>query len=486
MDIPPDLFGPDWRVIDKLGEGSFSEVFKVRSVKNQTLYAVKRLKKKYKSAVEVNRLPEIIALRNLQGHANIVKLEEVLYDANYGLIALVFELLDQNLFELIRDNGKPLDEKKSLLLIYQLLKSLAFMHSKNLFHRDIKPENCMVNRNTFEVKLADFGSTRQTFESGPFTEYIATRWYRAPECILTSGYYGPAVDIWAVGCVLFEILTTRPLFPGKQQLDQIARIHNILGTPSRDILAQFRQNPNTNINYVFPHRVPQEFKNLLPHTSPQIVDLLSRLLVYDPGSRITASDALQHPAFELFRRMEAIYKQSKNNVDMPFSLFFLQNTGYDDAFNKDKSDDDADSDDSSESTSINMIQQTILSQNEYELRQASDYRKYQNNVPRQPDGFSDSVRTTSKLADSRRLAAERIKINNEKFKKNNCNNNSAKFVVHSRRAAAHGLLHIVPPRVLKPQDGPLNLTVVPFQKPTAELVKPRITGLKFDNNRLRY
>ena len=235
-----DLFGPDWRVISKLGEGSFSEVYKVKSCKNQNFYAIKKLKKRYRSVEEVNRLPEIMTLRALQGYPNIIKLEEVLYDSYHNCLALVFELMDMDLYQLTQK--KNLDEKSCLLLIYQLLKALTIMHKKHLFHRDIKPENCMINENTLELKLADFGSTRMTSDTGPFTEYVATRWYRAPECILTSGSYGPAVDVWAVGCILYEVITKTPLFPGNNQLDQIAKIHNILGTPNRDILNQFKQN----------------------------------------------------------------------------------------------------------------------------------------------------------------------------------------------------------------------------------------------------
>lgn len=312
----------DIRVICKLGEGSFAEVFKVKNPKTQQLFAVKRLKKRYRAIDEVNKLPEVLYLRALQGHPNIIKLYEVIFDNQSGFVALRFELMEVNLYELVRDNQKPFDEKTALLLIYQLLKSLAFMHSKNLFHRDVKPENCMVNKATLELKLCDFGSTRQTSTSGPYTEYVSTRWYRAPECILTSGSYGPEVDIWAVGCMLYELVTSRPLFPGKHEIDQIARIHNVVGTPSRDVLAKFRQNPNTQISFSFPQRVPQDLHKLLPVMSSGFVDLLQRLLVYNPSERITAQDALEHPVFETLRMADARWVASGCHV--PFSVFAEQ------------------------------------------------------------------------------------------------------------------------------------------------------------------
>ena len=313
----------DIRVIAKLGEGSFAEVFKVKNPKTQQIFAVKRLKKRYRTIDEVNKLPEVLYLRALQGHPNIIKLYEVMFDNNSGFVALRFEIMDVNLYELVRDNQKPYDEKTSLLLIYQLLKALDFMHQKNLFHRDVKPENCMVNKATFELKLCDFGSTRQASTSGPYTEYVSTRWYRAPECILTSGSYGPEVDIWAVGCMLYELVTSKPLFPGKHEIDQISRIHNVVGTPSREILAKFRQNPNTQISFSFPQRVPQDLHKLLPTMSGPTVDLLTKLLIYNPSDRITAHEALEHPCFEELRAADARWVASGCRV--PFAVFYQQN-----------------------------------------------------------------------------------------------------------------------------------------------------------------
>ena len=313
--------GPDFRVVGKLGEGTFSDVFKVRAANGQFL-AVKRLKKRYRAIDEVNRLPEILFLKQLQGHPNVIDLADVIYDNKTGHVAMVFELMDCNVYELISQHRKPFDEDTTLILTYQLLSALALMHSKNMFHRDVKPENCMVNKNTMVLKLADFGSTRGISSSAPYTEYVSTRWYRAPECILTSGSYGPEVDEWAVGCMIYELLTTRPLFPGNHEVDQIARIHALLGTPTGDVLAQFNQNPNTQISLRFATREPQDFHRILPKkTSEEVIDLMMKLLTYNPQSRITAQEALKHPAFKRIRECEERWQMTDRS--MPFPSYFL-------------------------------------------------------------------------------------------------------------------------------------------------------------------
>lgn len=308
------------QIVGKLGEGSFADVYKVRSPEG-TCYAIKRLKKHYRSLNEVHKLEEINALRVLQDHPNIVKLHDLIYDAVNGYVAMVFELLDMNLYEFSKGFTKPMDETKALLLIYQLLSALQYMHSKNLFHRDVKPENCMINKDTFELKLVDFGSTRCYQSRAPYTEYVSTRWYRAPECILTAGSYGPEVDEWAVGCMLYELLTNKPLFPGKNEIDQINRIHNIVGSPDRDILSTFRQNPNTQIKFAFPKRESKDMRNYLPRASSDAIDLLEKLLKYNPSDRISAEDALQHPAFDRIREQEQKWKEQ--GCPNSFAGFFL-------------------------------------------------------------------------------------------------------------------------------------------------------------------
>ena len=121
--------------------------------------------------------------------------------------------------------------------MYQTLLGLAYMHKHGFFHRDLKPENLLVKNDA--VKIADFGLAREIRSKPPFTDYVSTRWYRAPECLLTDGYYGYKMDLWGFGCVLFEVISLFPLFPGNDEVDQVHKIHNILGSPEKSLLANF-------------------------------------------------------------------------------------------------------------------------------------------------------------------------------------------------------------------------------------------------------
>ena len=167
-----------YRLISKKGEGTFSEVFKAQSIKTGQYVAIKCMKSHFTSLDQVNSLREIQALRRLSPHPQIIKLLEILYDEPTGRLALVFELMDLNLFEWIRGRRHYLPEHKIKAHIYKLLCALDHMHSNGIYHRDIKPENVLLTND--HLKLADLGSCRGIQTPQPHTEYISTRWYRAP------------------------------------------------------------------------------------------------------------------------------------------------------------------------------------------------------------------------------------------------------------------------------------------------------------------
>lgn len=305
----------NYKVLGKKGEGTFSEVLRCQSLKTGKLVAIKCMKHTFESLEQVNALREIQALRRLTPHDHIVTLTEVIFDAKSGSLGLVFELMDCNIYEHIKARSSHLSEHEVKGYMYQLLLSVNHMHSHSVFHRDIKPENVLLalsqtraggGKYAHLLKLADFGSCRGCHSKRPFTEYISTRWYRAPECLLTDGYYGPEMDIWGIGCVMYEIIMLQPLFPGTTEADQIERIHKILGTPSRALLDKLRRHGSAHVEWAFTQHPPDSevFNRLTAHVSADAVDLLSQMLQYDMDIRITARAALKHKWFAGMRGSE--------------------------------------------------------------------------------------------------------------------------------------------------------------------------------------
>lgn len=306
----------------KVGEGTFSDVLRVQHTCDGTFHAMKCLKSKIASVSQVKNLREVQALRRLTPHPHIVALQDIIFEEATGRLALVFELLDANLYELIRGRRFPLAADAVRTYTYQLLQALQYMHARGIFHRDIKPENVLVEKRTQTIKLADFGSCRGIHSSPPYTEYISTRWYRSPECLLSNGRYGPPMDMWGVGCVMFEMSTLRPLFCGDDDIDQLNRIHKVLGTPPTELLQAMRHRGQKGGDQAegedwtggrkdtymekehrllafLPTQRGTGLDTLLPstHTSVEYLDVLRRTLAYDQQSRLSAKDALRHAFF---------------------------------------------------------------------------------------------------------------------------------------------------------------------------------------------
>ncbi|XP_068253486.1 MAPK/MAK/MRK overlapping kinase [Nyctibius grandis] len=254
------------------------------------------MKQHFESMEQVNNLGEVQALRRLNLHPNILMLHEVVFDKKAGSLSLICELMDMNIYELIKGRRKPLPEKKIKNYMYQLCNSLDYIHRNGIFHRDVKPENIFIKQNT--LKLGDFGSCRSIYSKQPHTEYISTRWYRAPECILTNGYYSYKIDMWSAGCVFYELTSFQPLFPGSDELDQISKIHDIIGTPANKTLNKFKQ--SRIVSFDFPFKKGKGIPPLVHNLSPKGFSLLHAMIKYDPDERISACQALQHPYFQEF------------------------------------------------------------------------------------------------------------------------------------------------------------------------------------------
>lgn len=208
-----------YKILETVGDGTYGSVAKAVNRNTEEIVAIKKMKQKYYSWDECMSLREIKALRKLN-HKNIVKLKEVIRVKDD--LYFVFEFMEKNVYQKIQHRTEDLPEKDVKIIIYQSLAGLAHMHKHGYFHRDLKPENLLCNGDI--VKLGDFGLAREIDSDPPYTDYVSTRWYRAPEILLRSTTYGSPIDIFALGAIMAELYMLRPLFPGKSEMDQIYKL----------------------------------------------------------------------------------------------------------------------------------------------------------------------------------------------------------------------------------------------------------------------
>ncbi len=263
------------------------------------------MKKKFYSWEEAMTLREIKSLRKMN-NANIVKLKEVIRVTDD--LYFVFEFMDNNVYEIMKDRTTPFDENKVKSIVYQTLQGLAYMHKQGFFHRDMKPENLLVNVKG-QVKLADFGLAREIRSRPPYTEYVSTRWYRAPELLIKSTTYNSPVDIFAMGTIMAGLYNLKPLFPGNSDMDQFFKVVQGLGTPSNsDWPEGFKQ--AAKVNMQFPKCAARPFDELIPGASYEAQDLMQSMMQYDPNKRLTAAQCLKHPYFNGFELPDMVGKSS--------------------------------------------------------------------------------------------------------------------------------------------------------------------------------
>ena len=236
-------------------------------------------------------------LQELNGHENIVRLLNVMRAENDKDIYLVFDYMETDLHAVIRAN--ILEEIHRQYIIYQVLKSLKFMHSGQLLHRDLKPANILLNSECL-VKVADFGlarsvSAQEEGNNPVLTDYVATRWYRAPEILLGSTKYTKAVDMWSLGCILGELLAGKPIFPGTSTLNQLDRVIEVTGRPNQEDIESIQSSLAVTMLESLPPSRSRSFHSLFPSASDDAMDLLRKLLAFNPNKRPTIEQALEHP-----------------------------------------------------------------------------------------------------------------------------------------------------------------------------------------------
>jgi mitogen-activated protein kinase 1/3 len=264
--------------------------------------AIKKVTDAFQDLIDAKRiLREIKLLKHLGQHENIISLVDLFvmppHTVDFKDIYIVTELMECDLDRIVCSN-QPLTDQHAQYFLYQILRGLKFIHSANVLHRDLKPSNLLVNSNC-DLSICDFGLARgvNTEYEDTLTEYVVTRWYRAPELLTDSKYYGSGVDTWSVGCIFAEILTRKPMFQGKDYMHQLQVIIEVLGTPTSEEM-EFISNSSAKraILSFGKHRkrnlgkMPQFAK-----ANPMAIDLLQRMLVFDPRGRCSIDEALEHP-----------------------------------------------------------------------------------------------------------------------------------------------------------------------------------------------
>ncbi|XP_031706353.1 serine/threonine-protein kinase MAK isoform X8 [Anarrhichthys ocellatus] len=283
-----------YTTLRQLGDGTYGSVLMGRSNESGELVAIKRMKRKFYSWEECMNLREVKSLKKLN-HANVVKLKEVIRENDH--LYFVFEYMKENLYQLMKDRRKLFPESVIRNISFQILQGLSFIHKHGFFHRDMKPENLLCMGPEL-VKIADFGLAREIRSKPPYTDYVSTRWYRAPEVLLRSSTYSSPIDLWAVGCIMAELYTLRPLFPGNSEVDEIFKVCQVLGTVKKTDWSEGHQLASA-MNFRFPQCVPTHLKTLIPNASNEAIALMRDLLQWDPKKRPTAVQALRYPYFQV-------------------------------------------------------------------------------------------------------------------------------------------------------------------------------------------
>lgn len=290
--------------MDIVGNGTFGIVCRAKDLTTGDLVAIKTV---YQDEGHQNR--ELAIIRALD-HPNIVRLLRYYYTVNGAgeeFLSLVLEYMPSSLDKVLKDSERrkaPVPHETIRSCMREFIRSLVYLHGLGICHRDIKPHNVLVDTERGTSKLCDFGCSKRLIEGEPNIQYICARYYRAPEIVFSWAYYTCAIDMWSVGCVLAELFTGRPLFPGKNSVDQLARIVKVLGPPTPADLVAMGQPARkaTQSTAKVPLTAPQARRLLednlaalgLPVTA---IDLLAEMLKYDPAQRVTAEQALRHPFF---------------------------------------------------------------------------------------------------------------------------------------------------------------------------------------------
>ncbi|CAF3276958.1 unnamed protein product [Rotaria socialis] len=288
-----------YEIQKRLGKGAYGIVWKAIDKRTKEIVALKKIFDAFRNQTDAQRTyREIVFLREFGEHPNVIRLQNVLKADNDRDIYLVFEFMEADLHNVIR-KGNILKDTHKRYVMYQLLKAMKYLHSANVIHRDMKPSNVLLNQQC-RVKICDFGLARslnhvyEDPQHPALTEYVATRWYRAPEILLASSKYTKGVDMWSIGCILGEMLLGKPLFQGTSTFNQLERILQHIPTPTQSDIASIASHYGPSVLERASSGQKKSFDTFIPNAGDEALDLLRRLLHFNPDKRITADDGLRH------------------------------------------------------------------------------------------------------------------------------------------------------------------------------------------------
>ncbi|XP_035512234.1 cyclin-dependent kinase 17-like isoform X2 [Morone saxatilis] len=279
--------------LDKLGEGTYATVFKGRSKLTDNLVALKEIRLEHEEGAPCTAIREVSLLKDLK-HANIVTLHDIIHTDK--CLTLVFEYLEKDLKQYMDDCGSIMSVHNVKIFLFQLLRGLAYCHKRKVLHRDLKPQNLLINEKG-ELKLADFGLARaKSVPTKTYSNEVVTLWYRPPDVLLGSTEYSTPIDMWGVGCIFYEMITGRPLFPGSTVEDELHLIFRILGTPTEETWSGITTSEEFK-TYNFPRYQAEPLVNHAPRIDSDGHELLAMLLQFEAKKRVSAEEALRQSYF---------------------------------------------------------------------------------------------------------------------------------------------------------------------------------------------
>jgi serine/threonine protein kinase len=321
----------NYELIKPIGQGAYGVVVSALDKRTNKKVAIKKVTKAFEDLIDAKRiLRELVLLRHFD-HENVISCTDIIKPTNmrnFEDVYLISDLMETDLHRVIYSRQKLSDEHVQYFL-YQLLRGLKYLHSANVIHRDLKPSNLLVNANC-DLKICDFGlargmdqeSTADTADAGDMTEYVVTRWYRAPEIMLAVKQYGPAIDMWSAGCIFGELMSRKPLFPGNDYIHELKIICDVVGSPTEQELGFITSSKARRFMQGMRKKSKVPWSEVYPKYENKLAfKLIDDMCQFDPRKRITVEGALAHPYMESLH-----HPDDEPSCERPFEFKFDDTT----------------------------------------------------------------------------------------------------------------------------------------------------------------